>query len=335
MKVSFGIVNCNRLFYLKSCVESLVLCTQDYPNKEIIIVDNASIEPGTDEYLESLATRGMKVFKTKTRDPSNEYAKALNTIVNSATGDIICPLSGDLQFVIKDGWVQKYVDLMKLKSDIGSIMLDSQRRITIEGEFRTECVDMGVLKFWKNLSRPPLATSGNSFYRREVLLSIGPWSENNKNHEGTDDSETKMLKNVLGIVEKQTNKWCQYQPSIPITVMIYTDPRGTNARVRDDKIYGKYTSANGSPPLYYKLRTFDELDREFSIKNRQAPLEIEKIAIGNGWNIYLDDNGNWKKNPIRIDQCLDSEWAYIDPEKEKNRNVSKKTGNYLDDWLND
>ena len=335
MKVSFGIVNCNRLYYLKSCVESLILCTEDYPNKEIIVIDNASIEPGTDEYLDNLKHRGVRVFKTEARDPSNEYARALNKIVNVSTGDIVCPLSGDLQFVIKEGWVQKYVDLMKLKSDIGSIMLDSQRRVTIEGEFRTDCVDMGELKFWKNLSRPPLATSGNSFYRKEVLLAMGPWSEDNKNHEGGDDSETKMLKAVMGIVEKQTQKWCQYQPSIPMTVMIYTDPIGTNARVRNDKIYGQYTAAKSDPPMYYKLRTFDELDREFNIKNRQTPISIEKIAIGNGWDIYLDDNGNWKKNPIRIDQCKDSDWAYIDPVKEKNRYNDKKAKTYLDNWLDD
>ena len=33
-KVSFGLVNCNRLFYLKSCLESLIYCTEDYANKD-------------------------------------------------------------------------------------------------------------------------------------------------------------------------------------------------------------------------------------------------------------------------------------------------------------
>lgn len=338
MKVSFGIVNCNRLHYLKSCLESLVVCTEDYPNKEIIVIDNASIEPGTDDYLEELKDRGIKVFKTQVRDPSNEYARALNKIVEVSTGEIICPLSGDLQFVIKQGWVEKYVSLIKSQPDIGSVMLDSQRRVTIENEFRTDCVDLGELKFWKNLSRPPIATSGNSFYRKEVLLALGPWSEDNKNHEGSDDSETKMLKRVVEVVEKQTVKWCQYQPSIPMTVMIYTDPRGTNARVRGEKIYGRYSPGKGTPPLYYKIRTFKELDEEFSIKNRQIPLEIEKIAIGNGWDIYLDAQGNWKKNPIRVDQCTEDEWAYIDPALEKQRKESiesNRTDNYLDEWLNE
>ena len=60
-KVSFGLVNCNRLFYLKSCLESLIYCTEDYDNKEFLVVDNASVEKGTEEYLEQL--RSQRPFK--------------------------------------------------------------------------------------------------------------------------------------------------------------------------------------------------------------------------------------------------------------------------------
>ena len=166
MKVTFGIVNCNRLHYLKSCIESLFICTNDYSNKEVIVIDNASIEPGTTEYLKDLEGKGVIVHRTKERDPTNEYAKGLNKIVELSTGEIICPLSGDLQFVVKEGWVQEYVNLMNSQSNVGSIMLDSQRRVTIEQEVRTDSIDTGTLRFWKNLSRPPIATSGNSFYRQ-------------------------------------------------------------------------------------------------------------------------------------------------------------------------
>ena len=55
-KVSIGFINCNRLHYLKSCVESFMYCTQDYQNKELIIVDNNSVEEGTEEYLKQKDT---------------------------------------------------------------------------------------------------------------------------------------------------------------------------------------------------------------------------------------------------------------------------------------
>ena len=82
--VTFGFVNCNRLHYLRSCVESLLICTESYKNKELIIVDNASIEAGTDVYLAELKERGYHVEKTETRDPENEFAKALNYINENA-----------------------------------------------------------------------------------------------------------------------------------------------------------------------------------------------------------------------------------------------------------
>ena len=91
-RVTFGIVNCNRLFYLKSCLESLIHCTEDYKNKEIILVDNASIEEGTKEYLQKKEEQGVRVFRQEKRDPANEFAKALNIIVRETTGDYICPV---------------------------------------------------------------------------------------------------------------------------------------------------------------------------------------------------------------------------------------------------
>ena len=63
MKITFGIVNCNRLFYLKSCVESLIETTQDYLEKELIIVDNASNEDGTEEYLKEKELSGIKFIR--------------------------------------------------------------------------------------------------------------------------------------------------------------------------------------------------------------------------------------------------------------------------------
>ena len=61
MKVSFGIINYNRLFYLKSCAESLMESVKDYPDVEFICIDDNSREPGTQEYLQSLKDRGWIV----------------------------------------------------------------------------------------------------------------------------------------------------------------------------------------------------------------------------------------------------------------------------------
>ncbi|NBX39191.1 MAG: glycosyltransferase, partial [Flavobacteriia bacterium] len=44
--------------------------TKNYENKEIIIVDNASVEAGTHEYLEEIQERGITVIKKNERNPA-------------------------------------------------------------------------------------------------------------------------------------------------------------------------------------------------------------------------------------------------------------------------
>ena len=322
MRVTFGIVNCNRLHYLRACLESLEISTMSYSDKEIIVIDNASIEPGTDEYLKSLEKRGILVVRNKERDPSNEFAKGLNTIVKMSTGEVICPLSGDLQFAIKDGWLSEFVEVFKRRNDVGSIMLDIQRNKTNKSQMRTDLLNTKVGFFYKNLSRPPIATSGNSLFLKTTLVTLGPWSEDNKNHEGTDDSETKMLKNVQAYCKNTGTSWYQYQPVISPAIMITNDPRGTNARIRGEKRYGKYIPGVGSPPLYYEMYSLDEINKKHNGLKRTIPIGFEDLAVGIGWSLYLDEKGDLKKNPIRVEECTDEDWEFIDPQKEKERRLS-------------
>ena len=44
LKVTFGIVNCNRLYYLKASLESLIECTDDYKNKDPNFIFDLELE---------------------------------------------------------------------------------------------------------------------------------------------------------------------------------------------------------------------------------------------------------------------------------------------------
>jgi len=239
-RVTFGFVNCNRLFYLQSCIESLLECTA-YPNLELIIVDNASLEPGTDEYLQELSKRGYMVHKTTRRDPNNEYAVALNYIVEHATGKYVCPLARDMQFIFKGEWLQAYVKLYEqFKARIGCIGLDAQRRITHASHQFGEQFDVGGYKFIQDITRFPIAPSANVMFSRENLNVMGPWCEGLSAHEGGNDSENVMRARVIELHRQGAITWCNIQPIIPPAAAIYTDPRGTNARVRGNRRYGLY-----------------------------------------------------------------------------------------------
>jgi len=336
-KITFGIVNCNRLFYLKSCLESLLASTSDYDNKEIIIIDNASVEEGTEEYLlEKEKNDIITVVRQKERDPKNEFAIALNKICELATGDLVCPLQGDTQFIINGGWLHEYANIFnECRPYIGCIGLDAQRNTRIQnhmpfGLFTEEHLER-PFSFFIDLKRNPISGAGDVFYPREIIDKIYPWHVNNENHEGGQDSETAMLikaREILSTGEMGARLFLT--PQIPVSVAIYTDARGTNARVRGNKRYGDYWEGN-SESLYYNMIDFKDAVG-IKDKNGGLPLSIEIIASSaTGRDLPIDPQGNWMKNPIRPEEASSSDYTilYDDPDEES----KESSHEYIDDWL--
>lgn len=318
-KVTFGFVNCNRLFYLKSCVESFLFCTEDYENKEVIVVDNASSEPGTDEYLSELESKGVIVHKTESRDPNNEYAKALNYIVENSTGDYVCPITGDMQFIIKGKWLEKYIEFYeKNKMHIGSMCLDAQRRVRIMDHLPLGVIDSSNLDhddfvFYADFKRRPVAGNGNGIYSREILDIVYPWSVDNDGHESAthNDSENKMWKKVEELQSKKvlSDKIFHIVPQVPVAAGIYTDSRGTMARVRGNQRFGDYWEPKEDYKYYEVHNAEDILD--IKNKNNGLPLSIEDLAKPIKWKAPLDINGNWMKNPIRPENASPEDFTDV------------------------
>lgn len=311
--VTFGIVNCNRLHYLKSCFESIIDTTAEYSEKEFIVIDNASSESGTREYLDSLESRGVTVVRREKRDPANEFARGLNEICRIAKGEFIIPLQGDMQFVLQ-GWLSEYVDFYQKHLDvIGCISLDAQRRITHNSHVQSmsQFLGDGNIKFCADLERPPFAGAGDCMYSRRMIESFYPWREENQNHEGNLDSETDMLQKVSKIrsnpLSIHRELYC-IVPAIPASIAIYTDKRGTNARVRGNKRYGEYWPAKGENSRYYELISIDEANFRFG----KFPVSIEDLAKPIGWNSPVDEYGSWMKNPIRPESAKPEDYEEID-----------------------
>jgi len=308
--VTVGIVNCNRLHYLKSCLESFLECTNDYPDKEVIIVDNASVEEGTEEYLNEKKSQGAKIFRMPERDPSNELARALNTIVRESSGKYLVLLQGDMQFIVRGGWLREYVDLYEKSPDIGCITLDAQRRVTIQGSSLSQPVSFSRYKFVADFSRPRTSGAADVMYSRAVLSSLGPWSEKNDQHEYSGDSETKMLQRIETLSNQNPNlNWLTVLPIYPVSVAIYTDSRGTNARIRGDRRYGDYW-----PPKvghqYYEIKNFEDVTALEDYRGRQLPYSIEAVTVAVGdWKLPKDEAGMWKKNPIRPEEATPDDWV--------------------------
>ena len=93
------------LALLAACIGSILERT-DYPDYEIIVVDNGSTDPATLAYLAELEARCQARIL---RDPGDfNWARANNDAARLATGDVLCLLNNDTE-VLDRGWLRELV----------------------------------------------------------------------------------------------------------------------------------------------------------------------------------------------------------------------------------
>lgn len=300
----------------------------------MIIVDNCSVEDGTEEYLKEKEEQGFKIVRSTHRDPSNEFAKALNAIYEESTGKYVILLQGDMQFILAGGWLKEYVALNEsFGPQIGCITLDAQRRVTHQANELTQPVCLDKFSFVADLSRPPLAGAADAFFARSVLEEIYPWATQNDGHEGTGDSETKMLQKVAAVCYRKNYKWKTVMPVFPPAAAIYTDARGTNARIRGNRRYGDYWAPKED------FRYYEILSGENIVSAGKAmgdtPRSIEEVVIPVGFDAPIDETGSWKKNPIRPELALPGEYVDLDYFDYSNTpaTVVSEDEDFLKEWL--
>jgi len=145
----------------------------------------------------------------------------------------------------------------------------------------------------------------------------------------------KVAKRIKEIYNNKENSVSTILPIYPVSIAIYTDSRGTNARVRGNKRYGDYWKAK-KDNCYYEIMDYGVLlkDKKFE---RQTPVSIEEAAIPIGWSAPIDKEGNWKKNPINPETALKSDYTILGAENTFADQVSPVSVNedpdYLSEWM--
>ena len=115
-KVSIIIPTRDNVSVLQPCIES-VLGKTEYPDLEVIVVDNGSCEPQTMAYLEQLRLqRNVRCIRA---DIPFNYSKLNNIGVEQAVGDILIFLNDDVE-VIESGWLSAMV-AWALQPGIGAV----------------------------------------------------------------------------------------------------------------------------------------------------------------------------------------------------------------------
>lgn len=114
-KVSVIIPTRDRCDLLERAVETVMTVT-NYPDVEIIIVDNGSSCSETLTYLAKLAQRGVTILQDA---GLFNYSRLNNLAVAHASGDVICLLNNDVE--ITDGhWIDEMIGLL-MRQDTGIV----------------------------------------------------------------------------------------------------------------------------------------------------------------------------------------------------------------------
>ena len=104
-RVSIVVPTRDRVELLRMCVES-VLAKTTYPDFELIVVDNGSVEAETLDYL-ARAASDPRVRVIPYPHPFN-YSAINNAAVAASSGEIVCLLNNDIE-VIAPGWLDAMV----------------------------------------------------------------------------------------------------------------------------------------------------------------------------------------------------------------------------------
>lgn len=113
-RVSVIVPTRNRLELLSTCIEGLE--RTDYPNLEVIVVDNGSDDRATLDYLKHLDRARYRVI----RDEGDfNFSRLNNCAARMATGDLLCLLNNDIEVGSGD-WLKILVE-QALRPEVGAV----------------------------------------------------------------------------------------------------------------------------------------------------------------------------------------------------------------------
>lgn len=184
--VSIIIPTKDKVDLLKNCIESIKTKT-DYPNYEIIIVDNGSTEKRTLDYLDSLQNETVLKYP----GPFN-YSKINNYAVQHAKGDYVLFLNNDTE-VIEKKWLTAMLEHAQRREvgAVGAKLLYTDGRIQHAGVILGiggvanhaflgyERYADGYFGMLKDIRNYAAVTAACMLMRKEVFFECGGFNEEN------------------------------------------------------------------------------------------------------------------------------------------------------------
>ena len=157
-KVSVIVPTRNRLDLLRTCLEGVE--STDYPNLEVIVVDNGSDDPATLKYLLNLDPARYRVLRVP--GPFN-FSELNNRAVQMAAGELLCLLNNDIE-VLEPDWLA-IMARQALRPDVGAV---GARLLYPDGRIQHAGVVMGICGGAAHAHRL-LQPDEEGYFRRHAL----------------------------------------------------------------------------------------------------------------------------------------------------------------------
>jgi len=282
--ITLAITHCNRLKYLKALIKSLDEFVLTY-NPQTIIVDNGSVESGTDEYVTSLSSR-WEIHRQAAagRNWINDEYIAKNLIIDQARHDIILFLQDDAELVVTADHLASLIGAF-IKLPHLSMEIEGVRRLTVKRRTGGEIYPSpGV----HEKTDPHFPTHG--LFKTAALRSSGPyrvdWPLDRAYWGRSEDEYDSRLKLKFG------PSYLSCIARVPCFVSVWNDPRGGYAFIRDNRRWGYYRSPVKAS-YYFPLSE----DQVAFLEEGGRSCSFLDIAQPNGWKIAKDLDGEIFKYP--------------------------------------
>ena len=179
-RISVIVLTFNNLSLTKACLDSLVRWS-DYPDLEIITVDNASID-GTPEYLQEFERQHQNV-KLLLNEKNLGFAAGNNLGLQAASGDYLVMLNNDT--VVTPGWALTLLRYLQTDESIGMIgpvtnNIGNEAKIDIQYDSSAEMLPLAMNYTIKHMGQTiPLRTAAFfcAMMSRKVFEQVGPLDE--------------------------------------------------------------------------------------------------------------------------------------------------------------
>ena len=302
--LTIGITNCNRLLYTKALLKSLEEVAS-YDDVQLIVVDNASAEPGTEEALKSVDYID-ELYLRKDRDWLNDEYTAKNIIITKAKGDIILFLQDDCQLIVPPEMLMAVVDDFVKAEKTKCVSVTARSRKAIEGKFVLDqdpiISSFSSIKYWF-CKTDHFQTIG--LFKKKLFDEIGLYPDAWP-IEGTEFDPTKIpppsghtpawwgkSEDYYDCaVRRKFPEYYSLITHVPLFANIWNDPRGYYAIIRGNKRCGHYLPPSDESGLYYRVLEMKEVNE---LNNRKLPPHFAQACTGLGWSYPVNDWGDQVK----------------------------------------